>query len=74
MKEYREKDVMSSVWNVRVRDLEFIENGKTNLIVDNMGVEKNGEVCTSPTQKQSRGVDGISGTQSNIYDRAFLQK
>ena len=51
MKEYREKDIMSSVWNVGVRDLEFIENGKSNLIVDNMGVEKNGEVCTSPTQK-----------------------
>ena len=33
MKEYREKDVMGSVWNARAKDLEFIQNGKSNLIL-----------------------------------------
>ena len=42
---------MSSSWNAEAKDLEFIENGKSNLNVDNMGVEKTGEVYISPTQK-----------------------
>ena len=31
---------MSSSWNAEAKDLEFIENSKSNLNVDNMGVEK----------------------------------
>ena len=32
MKGVREKDVLSVVWNARTKDLEYIENGKSNLI------------------------------------------
>ena len=32
MKGYKEKDEMSSAWNAGVKNLEFIENGKSNLI------------------------------------------
>ena len=32
MKEVREKDALSVVWNAGTKDLEFIENGKSNLI------------------------------------------
>ena len=30
MKGYREKDVVSSTWNAGAKDLEFIENVKSN--------------------------------------------
>ena len=33
MKGYREKDVVSNVWNAGARGLEFIENGKSHLIL-----------------------------------------
>ena len=32
MKGVREKDALSVVWNAGTKDLEFIENGKSNLI------------------------------------------
>ena len=32
MKEYSEKDVVSDAQNVVLKDLEFIQNGKGNLI------------------------------------------
>ena len=33
MKGYREQDVVSNVWNAGARGLEFIENGKSHLIL-----------------------------------------
>ena len=33
MKGYREKDVVSNVWNAGARGLEFTENGKSHLIL-----------------------------------------
>ena len=58
MKGVREKDVLSVVWNAGTKDLEYIENGKSNLICHvlcgvegNSGVEKNQEVCIILMQK-----------------------
>ena len=33
MKGYREQDAVSNVWNAGVKDLEFIKNGKSKLIL-----------------------------------------
>ena len=33
MKGYREKDIMNSVWNAGAKDLAFVENGRSNLIL-----------------------------------------
>ena len=33
MKGYRKKDIVSNMWNAMTKDLEFTENGKTNLIL-----------------------------------------
>ena len=58
MKGIREKDALSDVWNAGKKDLDFIENGKSNLICHvlcgvegNLGVEKNQEVCIILMQK-----------------------
>ena len=85
MKGYRERDIMNSVWNAGAKDLAFIENGRSNLILCFMlylgqqiilEFRRIGKLVLVSRKKYSGGVDGIRGifrTQSNNYVELFCK-